>query len=417
MLTNKAFIKRFITVIIAIALLICVLLPLSSNADNVTGIDKGFVNIEDFGATRDDTKDDYPAFEAAIATGKSIYIPAGRFVVSKPVVIEDRIIRGVGSGVSTIEGNFEDTKTPIMIIKGQTAVSDIYFRYQTTDIKADEKQGERVGLQIGDASCGLLAGSTVRNLFFDFVGTAIYCPTDSDCNGVLFDTIEVQHYSYRGVDMQCENRFNNTYSNFYVNDQGYFKCGNAGFALEGSEYSPVLNQINIEHGALLYGLILRNVKGFNIGATNFEGLAISQDNMGVIYAENSSGSIADLTYILNFVRCYNSSIIRMGDSKSGDVIRVGNINVRGVNQPHDTLIAAREDWMEELGSLSNRGLKTPQAKTFVVFERDEKAEGDYEITYENYAYYSYHENEYDFFRSLPRRGNITVSKLTERGAE
>lgn len=414
---EKILNKKLIIVSISIMLVVCILLPLTLNADDVSGIDDGFVNIEDFGATRDDSTDDYPAFEAAIATGKSIYVPAGKFVVSKPIVIEDRIIRGVGSGVSSIEGDFDNLTDPIMIIKGNTTATDIYFRYKPTDIKADEKQGERVGLCIGDEKRGLEAGSVIRNLFFDMVGTAIYCPANSSCNGVLFDTIEVQHYSYRGIDMQCENRINNTYSNFYVNDQSYFKCGNAGFALEGSEYSPVLNQINIEHGALLYGVILKNVKGFNIGATHFEGLAISQDDMGVIYAENSSGTIADITYILNFVRCYNSSVIRMGDSDSQDIINIGNINVRGVNQPHDTLIAAREDWMEELGSLSNRGLKTPQAKSFVVFERTENAKGDYDIVYDNYAFYTYHEDEYDFFASLPRRGNVKISKLSERGAE
>lgn len=414
---EKILNKKLIIVSISIMLVVCILLPLTLNADDVSGIDVGFVNIEDFGATRDDSTDDYSAFEAAITTGKSIYVPAGKFVVSKPIIIEDRIIRGVGSGVSSIEGDFDNLTDPIMIIKGNTTATDIYFRYKPTDIKADEKQGERVGLCIGDEKRGLEAGSVIRNLFFDMVGTAIYCPANSSCNGVLFDTIEVQHYSYRGVDMQCENRINNTYSNFYVNDQSYFKCGNAGFALEGSEYSPVLNQINIEHGALLYGVILKNVKGFNIGATHFEGLAISQDDMGVIYAENSSGTIADITYILNFVRCYNSSVIRMGDSDSHDIINIGNINVRGVNQPHDTLIAAREDWMEELGSLSNRGLKTPQAKSFVVFERTENAKGDYDIVYDNYAFYTYHEDEYDFFASLPRRGNVKISKLSERGAE
>ena len=130
-----------------------------------------------------------------------------------------------------------------------------------------------------------------------------------------------------------------------------------------------------------------------------------------------NGTIADITYILNFVRCYNSSVIRMGDSNSGDVVRVGNINIRGVNQPDVSILNAREDWAAELGGSENRGLKTPQAKTFVVFERDSKAKGEYKLMYENYAYYSYHENEFDFFKSLPTRGNLAVSKLNERGAE
>lgn len=411
------FNKKLFIALLATALLFCFLIPNLTQAEKVTDLDEGFVSIEDFGATRDDTKDDYAAFEAAIATGKGIYIPEGKFVTSKPIVIEDRVVRGVGSAVSAIKGIFEDKNTPIMIVKGRSVVTDIEFQYDTTDIKADEKQGERVGLQIGDANGGLEAGSSIRNLFFNFVGTAIYCPADSSCNGVLFDTIEVQQYSYSGVDMQCEGRMNNTYSNFYINDQGYFKCCYAGFVLEGSEYAPILNQINIEHGARLYGIVLKNIKGFNIGAVHFEGLAISQDNMGVIYAENSSGTIADLTYILNFVRCYNSSIVRVGNSETGDAIRIGNINIRGVNQPHDTLIAAREDWMEELGSLQNRGLKTPQAKSFVIFERAANATGEYEISYENYAFYSYHDDEYDFFKSLPSRGNVNVYQINGGGAK
>ena len=414
----KAFSNRkFFAVLLVTALLLGLLTANWTKAEKVTDLDEGFVSIEDFGATRDDSKDDYAAFEAAIATGKGIYIPEGKYVTSKPIVIENTVVRGVGSAVSTIVGDFEDKNTPIMVVKGRSTVTDIYFRYDNTDINADEKQGERVGLQIGDSTGGLEAGSVIRNLFFNFVGTAIYCPADSSCNGVLFDTIEVQQYSYSGVDMQCEGRVNNTYSNFYINDQGYFKCVYAGIVLEGSEYAPVLNQINIEHGARLYGLVLKNIKGFNIGAIHFEGIAISQDDMGVIYAENSSGAIADLTYILNFVRCYNSSIIRVGNSETKDAIRVGNINVRGVNQPHDTLIAAREDWMEELGGLQNRGLKAPQAKTFVIFERDAKATGEYEIAYENYAFYSYHDDEYDFFAGLPCRGNVTVNQISERGAE
>lgn len=409
--------KKLLTALLTIAVIFAVVFPNLTSAEKVTDLDEGFVSIEDFGATRDDSKDDYAAFEAALATGKGIYVPEGVFVTSKPIVIENRVIRGAGSAVSGIKGSFDDINTPMMIVKGCSVVTDIFFQYETTDIKADEKQGERVALQIGDANGGLEAGSSIRNLFFNFVGTAIYCPKDSSCNGVLFDTIEVQQYSYSGVDMQCEGRVNNTYSNFYINDQGYFKCCYAGIILEGSEYSPVLNQINIEHGARLYGLLIRNIKGFNIGAIHFEGIAISQDNMGAIYTENSSGTIADLTYILNFVRCYNSSVIRMGDSNTGDAIRIGNINLRGVNQPHDTLIAAREDWMEELGSLQNRGLKTPQAKTFVVFERDANATGNYEIAYENYAFYTYHEDEFDFFNSLPRRGNVNIYQINERGAK
>ncbi len=403
--------RRIITILICVSMLLCALVPLTSSADDVMGVDDGFVSIEDFGATPNDKKDDYQAFKSALATGKGIYIPAGRYVVSDTVVIEDTSVIGVSSGVSFIQGDFADKAKSIMLIKGKSNVSEVSFIYNTSAIMADEKQGERVGIQIGDDKRGLEAGSVLSNLFFDFVGTAIYCPKNSSCNGVLFDTLEVQHFSFRGVDMQCENRYGNTYSNFYINDQNYFKLVNAGFALEGSEYGPVLNQINIEHSVALYGLLMRNVKNFNIGAIHFEAWTISQKDMGHVFVENSSGYFGNLTHILNFIRCYNTSVIRMGDSQNGDVIRVGNINLRGVNQPHDTLIAGREDLMAELGALTNRGLKSPQAKSFVVFERADKANGNYEILYENYGFYSYHDDEFDFWNSLPTRGKFTLTKV------
>ncbi|MBQ5911068.1 MAG: hypothetical protein IIW94_03550 [Clostridia bacterium] len=407
--------KATVTVFVLFFVLICCLAPLTSSADTVSNVDDGFVNVEDFGALKDDNSDDYAAFEKAIATGKNIYVPAGKFILSKPIVIEDKIIRGANSGVSIIAANYEDKSLPIVTVKGKTTITDLYLCYFNTLISADEKQGERVALQIGDDKRGLEAGSVVRNLFIDVVGTAIYAPENSSCNGVLFDTIEVQFFSFRGVDMRCNNRVGNTYSNFYVNNQGRYTNGDASFVLTGSEYGPVLNQINIEHGPLLYGLLLENVKNFNIGAIHFEGMGISQDDMGILYANNSSGYIADLTYILNFIRCYNSSVIRCGNSQSNDVIRIGNINLRGVNQPDENLIKGQKGWLEELGSLSNRGLNTPQAKTFVVFERDKDASGDYQIVYENYAFYSYWQNEYDFWKSLPTRGDISVVKSTELG--
>lgn len=407
--------SKYIVAVVCVALIACVLIPLSISADESSGIDDGFVNIEDFGAVKGDSKDDSAAIEAALATGKNIYVPQGTFIIEKPIVIEDRVIRGAGSGVSILSGKSTDITDPVMIVKGVSSVTDLYIRFPNDLITAKEKQGERVGLQIGDSKRGLEAGSVIRNIFFNMVGTAIYCPADSACNGVLFETMEVQQYCYRGVDMQCENRINNTYSNFYINDQAYFDVVNCGFALEGSEYGPVINQLNVEHGALYNGIIWRNVKGLNAGAIHIEGVAISQDNMGMIYCENTSGYIADLTSILCFIRSYNTSLVRFGDSVGKNELKIGNINLRGVNQPDAGMFEERPDWEKELGGLSNRGLNTPQSKTFVVFERDANAQGDYTVDLKNYGFYTYHEEEISFWASLPTRGNITVERYSAGG--
>ncbi|MBO5200648.1 MAG: hypothetical protein J6B93_05140 [Clostridia bacterium] len=407
-------IKKISAVVLALALALLMVFPFGASADEeVSSPDAGFVNVEDFGALGSDQKDDFAAFEAALKTGKNLYVPTGTFMLSKPLIIEDRILRGVGSAASGLRG-IGDKDIPIVIVKGRSFVSDLQFSFRPQDIAADEAMGQRVALQVGDKERGLEAGSELRNLFFDRVGTAIYSPAEAKpAKGVLFDTLEVQHYSYRGVDMQSLGRSGNTYSNIYINDQALYKLTSAGFALEGSEFGPVLGQINIEHGSMLSGIIFKNVKGFTAGAIHIEGVAISQNDMGSIYAENSTGYIANLTHILNFIRCYNTSLIRLGDG-DGKIV-VGNINLRGVNQPDEGLFSNIPEWMEELGSMSNRGLKTPQAKSFVVFERDKAARGDYGIVYENYGFYSYHEDEYDFWQSLPTRGNITVEKYENGG--
>src|ERR1039458_7153807 len=64
--------------------------------------------VTDFGATSNDQSDDRPAFLATItaakAQNKSVWIPAGTFIIKGPIQVSDVVIRGAGMWYSTLVG-------------------------------------------------------------------------------------------------------------------------------------------------------------------------------------------------------------------------------------------------------------------------------------------------------------------------
>lgn len=405
---KKNFSSNFILILTVLLLVIIFTIIASAEDDKSISDDGGFVNVDDYGALSDDGKDDYDAFVAALSTGKNLYIPNGTYHLSKTIVLDNRICKGTSSGYTCLKGLNKNIDEPIMIAEGCSSVSDIYFSYDKNDITGNETMGERVALQIGEKDKQLNCGSALRNLYFDKVGTAIYCPTDSSCSGVLFETIEVVAYSYRGFDMQGENRLNNTYSNVYINTTTTQPNISSGFALEGSEIGAVVNQLNIEHDYCKYPIIFRNVKGLNVSAIHIEGVCINQSDMGYIYSENTSGYIANLTAIFTYIAYENNSLICFGNGNNDSLI-IGCINLRGLNMPDKP---THPDWREAIGN--DLGLKGVAA-SFRTFGRTKNATGNYNVKVKNYAYYTY-ADDYDIISSVSHFGNLNVTAENHKEA-
>ena len=89
---------------------------------------RGFYNVRDFGATPDDTTDDWAAIQAAINAASAgagpfgtVYIPRGTYYVSKPLHISQGIkFYGAGRGATTITG-YAAEQGPVLVVSPPNA--------------------------------------------------------------------------------------------------------------------------------------------------------------------------------------------------------------------------------------------------------------------------------------------------------
>ena len=209
--------KKLLSAFLSIVLVsLCFIPNIFAEETEGDSVDSGYVNVVAFGAVGTDKNDDSAAFEAALATGKNIYVPKGKFYISKTIVLSDRILRGASPNQANIIGAMEDKNSPIVLLEGCSSIYDVVVTYPTKEECVGAKQGEKVAIQAGSAKKPLEPGSVVKSVYLLNNGTSVYSPADAGCNGVMFENVEIKHFTYRGFDMQSENRMLNSYSNCYI---------------------------------------------------------------------------------------------------------------------------------------------------------------------------------------------------------
>ncbi len=390
--------KLIVFSLISVMLLLCIS-SVAVAEKNVDSIDEGYVNVVDFGAIGTDEEDDTDAFEAAIATGKNIYVPKGKFYISRTLKITDRILRGSEAARTVIWGDLSNKTEPIFLVEGVSSISDIRAGYLTNEECVDSKQGEKVVIQLGSADRGVEIGTILENLYLVYCGTAIYNPADAKCNGAIIENLHILQ-RYRGIDMQGTNRIGNQYSNLYMGFTDVEKSHevNCGLALEGSSFGETVHQLNVEHNDYTIACaVLKNCKNFNISTIHFEGIHLANDYTGWLYAENSTGYIGAYTTYYSYISELDNSMILMGEGDGTNKIYIGEIHNVGLNQP-DT--STHLDWHAELTekgytkSMSNGG---PATKDFRLFRRNQGSKGEYEVIVDYYSYYSFADNDPPYY--------------------
>lgn len=98
---------------------------------------KGFANVKDFGAKGDGSTDDTNAFKQAVATGKTVYIPSGKYKITSSIAVEaNQTIFGGGPvdnwgtemfGVDSVRAIIIGSTYPFTNLSGNI-VKDIAFR-------------------------------------------------------------------------------------------------------------------------------------------------------------------------------------------------------------------------------------------------------------------------------------------------
>lgn len=98
-----------------------------------------YVNVLDYGADPTNTNDSTAAFNAAVATGKSVYIPSGGYNITGAITINaGQLIYGAGPGVTAININsstFNMSAAGVFVFASGTAehhteLRDLWIRFQ-----------------------------------------------------------------------------------------------------------------------------------------------------------------------------------------------------------------------------------------------------------------------------------------------
>lgn len=369
----------------------------------------GYANVADYGAIPDDGMDDTAAFKQAIATGKSVFVPVGTYHIKETLQIQNQNFVGSGMFVSRLIASNANPKAPILKAGRTSVVADLALGFDSGLITNQEAMGDRVGIYTA-AQWSLQRGSTVRNVRIENVGTAIYSPNGEGAESfsVTYDTLEIENFSYRGIDFRSTIRTGNIFNNIYLKSDR--PNVDVPFALTGEESETVINQLNVEHTKVNSAVLLEGVYALAASTFHVEGVTLRNANTGYVTVNNSSGSIESLSVYYSPIEKSGVSIVRVGNNRYGTgmssfepesvgYLRIGTLHVKGLNDPNAQLHGAKTG-----------GLARADAAGFVFFDRAANALGEYLVQLDNYVWYSF-QNDRNVYTQFPVDPNGRISFL------
>ena len=348
------------------------------------------VNVKDFGAVGDGVADDTAAFTSALASENVVHVPIGVYRITSSLSFQNSDLVGEGWG-SVIEGDIVAAANPLIKAGRSVFINNVSVRYKTSRVTGSETQGQRVLIATygGPNDYALQRGSEIRNVFFGACGTAIYSPTNYAAFSVTLDTLEIDGYTFRGIDFNAPNRTGNVYRNIYIKSS--LASPNAGFYLDGEESECVIDQLNVEHTQFsLAPVVLRDVRGLAASTIHIEGCDLTATDKSYVLFENSSGSIETLSVYYTRMSYNNTSVVRFGSINYDDVgtqydpdvlryLRIGVLHVKGIAQPDATLYP--------LYPSTRRGFSGSTITGFYLFERPATfTSRDFYVNVESYVW-------------------------------
>ncbi len=255
----------------------------------------GYVNVIDFGATGNDTSDDTQAFEQAILTGKSIYIPTGTYHISRQLQFHNRNIFGDGIHHSKIVSTNQNKSDAILAVGGNSVISNLRIGFHENVEILSATIGEYVGIKLGiyvnNFPQPFARGAAIRNIKVEHVGTGIYNENSAELStfSATFDTLEITGFRFRGIDFRSPVRTGNLYQNIYLSNAGMPGTCDTLFALDGEESETVINQLNLESARCQAGALLRGVRAFSIGSIHIEDVTLVSNYAKYLNIDRSQG--------------------------------------------------------------------------------------------------------------------------------
>ncbi len=373
--------------------------------DNMIGIHKDYANVVDFGAKPNSFLDDTEAFLKAIATGNSVFVPAGIYYVSKTLKIENQNFIGSGAFQTHIISISTDKDSPILMAGRSCKITDMLLMYKEGIVTGEEKEGERVGILMHGDTWPLQRGSEIKNLRIENVGTCFYMPRDYAGGGpfsIEHANLELQNFSFRAVDYGAKHRIGNVFSNVFMSSN--MDSVDSLFHLDGDEVNVSMSQmVMLNSRCRKAALSLNNVKGFHISSMHIGGVSVLTEGRGLVELNNSSGEIGAISYNYIPLERDNTSLIKLYNANydlcltekeivsSNHYLRIGHLDVCGINDPT----------AESNCNSGNEGLILPYGEKFKFIARNADCKGIYYVDIGNYSYYTFKEDNevYEKFAS------------------
>lgn len=374
-------------------------------------------NVLDYGAKPNDWGVDHTAaFLAAIATGKSVYVPAGYYFVSQGLKLRNQNLYGDGMFQTFIISTTDNLYMPVLSLGRTTSVEDLTIGFKSELITGNEQWIQRIGIITGDdyetGSWCLQRGSQINRVGIADVGTGI-CSCDLNNRegftsfSVSYTNLEIRDFSYRGIDFTSGTRTGNVFSNIYMNSKYMV---DSLFNMEGEESETSITQLNLEHTKVKRAAIsLVGCRALAISTLHIEGILLSLEDSAYIYLANTSGSMEAVSVYYSAVDANYCSLIKIGNAVYDinadwqtdppavlSKLRIGTLHLKGLHDPNEGIHGTGRPF---------KGLNDLVGFKFI--KRVVNSKGNYKVTIDNYVYFSF-QADWAKYTEFAREGNVTV---------
>lgn len=297
-----------------------------------------------------------PIINAALNTYGAVFLPKGCYKINEPIHLTNQVLYGAGAAQTIVQSSDTVATDPIVYMGGKAKIEDMELSYPSTSLTGTETIGQRVGVETYDptSNLALQRGGRIQNLYIYYVGTGIYDPPTESMFSVSVQNLEIQDYSYRGIDAEGADQTGSVWSNIYINDYtgSLFFPNNvdAGFvfgqctawgAVNNTGVSEVsIDQLNVEWSEFSTAVRFCGVEGVHAGTIHLEEDVLRNNYSGAVQWNSSVGSIGSLTLLYMPINVTGWEIFQIGDSNfppgnaAGNTLAkltVGNLFVSGLN--------------------------------------------------------------------------------------
>lgn len=228
------------------------------------GGNRGIKTVKDYGAYGDGIHDDTAAIQAALDSNNIIFIPDGDYLLSGTLHCDDTAIYGGGSHSNLImSAGHKDT---ILAIGGVCPIQNLQFMYRD-DVSNCGPDVYTAVLTMG--SMYPLQRTSMRDLVFYNVGTAIADDVNNPTFSIHYDSIRIDRFGYSAIHQRSVGSSGNHYDNILITTP-LSDYNLIGIRMERWCNNHVFTNINIEWGKYGTGMLIQDASNIVINSLTVE---------------------------------------------------------------------------------------------------------------------------------------------------